>query len=153
MTRLNLDIFGRPLEVRRWTTAWGTMISVVVFWFGMNLLVYGAYNYKWSQNTPLSVADMFAIFLVNGAYLLFAIYATASTRASLRDKYMIREHRCFDLEDCCCATFCMPCTICQMSRHTASYEHVGAACFTPNGLVGNAGSGKIGGNSSDIYMA
>ena len=134
MTRLNYDFLGRPTNGKPATTAWCTMWSILIFLVTMNGLIYTAYCYKWKQNTPLSTADHAAIIILNAYALIYAIYSTASTRASLREKYMIREHRFFDLEDCCCATFCMPCTICQMARHTAHYDEIDAACCKSTGL-------------------
>jgi Cys-rich protein (TIGR01571 family) len=134
MTRLNYDFLGRASDVKRVRTAWSTMWSILFFHVAMNGLIYTAYCYKWSENIPLSSADIAAVVLFNVSFVLYAIYTTSSARASLREKYMIREHRFFDLEDCCCATFCMPCTICQMSRHTANYDNVDAVCCSATGL-------------------
>lgn len=133
MTRLNYDFLGRPTNGKPVRTAWSTMWSILIFLAAMNGLIYTAYYYKWHQKTPLSAADYAAVIVLNAYALIYAIYATASTRASLREKYMIREHRFFDLEDCCCATFCMPCTICQMARHTVQYDVIDAACCKSTG--------------------
>lgn len=128
MTRVGLDFMGNPVVAGN-ITPWGVMGFVVVFWTIMNLAVFGAFNYKWSRGMELSDADWASLFVVNAAGIMFTIYAVASTRASVREKYLIRESRFLDLEDCCCATLCMPCTICQMSRHTASYnDHDGICC-------------------------
>lgn len=134
MTRLNYDFLGRPSPVKRTMTAYCTMWSIVIFAILMNSLIYAAYCYKWSFNMPLSYADIAASVLLNACLVAFTISATSAARATLRDKYMIREHRFFDLEDCCCATFCMPCTICQMGRHTVNYDEVDAVCCSANGL-------------------
>jgi Cys-rich protein (TIGR01571 family) len=132
MTRVGLDFMGNPAGAARkkgGVTPWGVMGVVVIFWTTINLAVFGAFNYKWSRGMELSAADWTSLAVVNTAGVLFTIYAVASTRASVREKYLIRESRFLDLEDCCCATFCMPCTICQMSRHTASYnDHEGICC-------------------------
>ena len=142
MTRVGLDFMGNPVGAatkKGGVTPWGVMVLVVFFWTLMNLAVFGAFNYKWSRGMELSAADWMSLVVVNSAGILFTIYAVASTRASVREKYLIRESRFLDLEDCCCATFCMPCAICQMSRHTASYnDHDGICCnargyrITPN---------------------
>ena len=96
----------------------------------------------------LSVADICAVVLVNVAMVAFAIYSTAATRAAIREKYMIREQRCYDLEDFVCATFCMPFTICQMARHTADYTKHEAKCCTETGLEEGADLPNTGSNVS-----
>lgn len=132
MTRLRFDFLGRRQRTDKSTFA--VMQSVIIMWLTLNLAIFGAFNYKWSQRIELSVADYCALVLVNLTYLVYAIVAAASTRSALREKYIIREHRFYDLEDCCCATFCLPCTICQMARHTANYAKYEAACCSETGL-------------------
>ena len=39
-----------------------------------------------------------------------------------------------DLEDLGCATMCLPCTVAQMSRHTANYDAYEAVCCSKTGL-------------------
>ena len=97
-------------------------------------MVFGAFNYKWSRGIELSKADWASIGVVNITMILFTICVTASTRGSIREKFLIRENRFFDVEDCCCATFCMPCAICQMARHTASFNDYDAVCCNDTGL-------------------
>jgi hypothetical protein len=41
-------------------------------------------------------------------------------------------------DDCCCSLFCMQCSICQLSRHTADYKTYPAGCCTDNGLSPSA---------------
>ena len=149
MTRLRLDICGRRQPKDK--NPFAVMSSIIIMWGMMNLAIFAAFNYKWSQRIELSVADYCALGLINLSVLVFAMYATASTRATIREKFLIREHRCFDLEDCCCGTFCMPCTICQMSRHTVDFKLYEAACCTETGLeegsdIPNTGSDLSGTN-------
>jgi Cys-rich protein (TIGR01571 family) len=157
MTRVGLDFMGNPVGAatkKGGITPWGVMGLVVLFWTIMNLAVFGAFNYKWSRGMELSLADWASLAVVNAAGILFTIYAVASTRASVREKYLIRESRFLDLEDCCCATFCMPCTICQMSRHTASYnDHVGICCSARGYRISNRGKSLLrhnGGSSNYV---
>ena len=82
----------------------------------------------------LSVADMGSLAFVNVSYVLFVVYLTSATRGSLREKYYIRESRFHDLEDCCCATFCLPCAVCQMARHTGNYDEYEGVCCNDTGL-------------------
>ena len=91
----------------------------------------------------LTVADQGALAFVNIAYLLFVVYVTSATRGSLREKYYIRESRFHDLEDCCCATFCLPCSVCQMARHTADYDEYEGVCCNDTGLPDAYGSQKL----------
>jgi Cys-rich protein (TIGR01571 family) len=132
MARLGFDFIGRPGQnVPRkgfWST-WGMMLTIIVFWVFLNTVVLLGFNYKWATHVALSAADAAALLVVNISMLAYVMYATAATRGSLREKYLIREHRFIDLEDCLCGTFCMPCTICQMGRHTASFgDHEGVCC-------------------------
>lgn len=146
MTRLKYDFLGRPRTEDH--SSFAVMSSIVIMWITLNAAIFAAYNFKWSQRMELSVADIIALVFVNVAMWAFAIYATASTRSSIREKYMIREHRFYDLEDFCCATFAMPCTISQMARHTADYTKYEAACCTETGLEEGADLPKTGSNVS-----
>lgn len=146
MTRLKYDFLGRPRS--KDASPFPVMSSIIVMWITLNIAIFVAYNFKWSQGFELSVADICASALVNVAMLAFAIYATSATRGSIREKYMIREHRCYDVEDCCCATFCMPCTICQMARHTTDYTRYEASCCTETGLEPGADLPNTGSNLS-----
>lgn len=110
------------------------MLSVISFWLFMNMGLFLGYNIKWSQALELTIADWAAFALVNGAYVGFTIFVTQSTRSSLREKFLIREQRCYDLEDLYSATCFMPCTVAQMSRHTANYDDYEAVCCSKSGL-------------------
>jgi len=120
MTRMSLDVFGRRLKTR--VDAWLTMIGIVTFWFAMNVMIYSGHHYKMANTLAVTVPDYIAFSLLNIVLVIYFIFAVASTRQVVREKYRIPEHRCYDLEDYCCATFCAPCAIGQMARHTAPYE-------------------------------
>jgi len=147
MTRLKYDFLGRPRS--KDASPFAVMTSIVIMWGTLNIAIFAAYNFKWSQGMELSIADMCALVFVNVAMWAFSIYATTATRASIREKYMIQEHRCYDLEDFFCATFVMPCTICQMARHTADYTRHEAVCCTETGLEDGAPLPNTGSNVSD----
>lgn len=66
--------------------------------------------------------------------LFYMMNLTRNVRGSIRNKYQIPEDRCLGCEDCMCATFCMPCTICQMGRHTADFDTYRGTCCTKSGL-------------------
>jgi Cys-rich protein (TIGR01571 family) len=146
MTRLKYDFLGRPRS--KDASPFAVMSSVIVMWITLNAAIIGAYSFKWSLHLELSVADVCALVFVNVAMWVFSVYATSATRASIREKYMIREHRFYDLEDFCCATFAMPFTICQMARHTADYTRHQAACCTETGLEEGADLPNTGSNVS-----
>ncbi|GKY96859.1 hypothetical protein MPSEU_000645000 [Mayamaea pseudoterrestris] len=135
-TRVGLDFLGRPLEegapppVPNRTT----LLTVLVSWFLMNIGLMAGCNYKWSRGLNLTFADISAIALVNFSMIAFLVFITQSTRSSIREKFMIREHRCSDLEDIYVSTIALPCTIAQMSRHTANYDDYEAVCCSKTGL-------------------
>lgn len=133
MMRVGFDFLGRPSPDNS-INGPNTLFSILCFWVFVNLALFSAYNFKWSQGMELSVADIGALVFVNVSYVLFVVYLASATRGSLREKYYIRESRFHDLEDCCCATFCLPCTVCQMARHTADYEDYEGVCCNDTGL-------------------
>jgi Cys-rich protein (TIGR01571 family) len=74
-------------------------------------------------------------------WFVFIAFLIIRTRSHIRRKYAIPEQCCTGgIEDCCCAYWCGPCTICQMARHTADYERYNAGCCTDDGLDGTAPS-------------
>jgi Cys-rich protein (TIGR01571 family) len=133
-TRVNLDFLGRPKFSELPYSNRFMMLTVIVFWIFTNVALFVACNLKWSRGLELSVADGCAFALVNVMMLGFVVFVTQSTRSSVREKFMIRERRCYDLEDVCCATLCLPCTVGQMSRHTANYDDYEAVCCSKTGL-------------------
>jgi Cys-rich protein (TIGR01571 family) len=114
------------------------MWTIVVTWLALNALLFGAYNLKWSRGIELTHADWLSLLIVNAAMLFFGFYVTTNTRAALRTKFHIPEKRCYDLEDFYCGTFCMPCSICQMLRHTADYDNYDAECCSKFGVTPEA---------------
>lgn len=132
--RTKLDFLGRPRLLSHGITIRSTMISVIAFWTATNLLLFGASNLKWSRGLELTVADVLAFALINFCMIGFVVFVTQSTRSSLREKFMIREERCFDFEDLCCAVWCLPCTLCQMARHTANYDDYEVVSCSKTGL-------------------
>jgi Cys-rich protein (TIGR01571 family) len=110
------------------------MMTIILSWAFMNIGIFLGYNWKWSRGLDLTMADMSAMILVNVVMYGFIVFVAQSTRSSLREKFLIREERCNDLEDICCATMCLPCTVSQMSRHTANYDDYEAVCCSKTGL-------------------
>lgn len=133
-TRVHLDFLGRPKFGELPYTNRFVMLLVIASWVGMNVSLFAACNLKWSRGLELSVADECAFVLVNVAMFGFVVFVTQSTRSSVREKFMIRERCCYDLEDVCCAALCLPCTVGQMQRHTANYDDYEAVCCSKSGL-------------------
>ena len=137
--RLNLDFLGRPRAGQGDHFSNRSMAtSVTVFWGIMNFVVFALYNLKWSQGLELSFADIGALAIVNAAMSGFIVFVAQSTRGTIRERFLIREERCDDLEDVCLSAFFLPCTVSQMARHTANYDEYDAACCTDTGLSAGA---------------
>jgi Cys-rich protein (TIGR01571 family) len=73
--------------------------------------------------------------VLNIAHWLLLLIVTMKLRSYVRAKYQIPEKSCRGCEDCCCAFWCLSCTICQVARHTADYRTYNGACCTDDGLV------------------
>lgn len=137
--RANLDFLGRPNLFQGTATNRAMMVTIILFWVMINAMLFLGYNIKWGQGLELTIADWSSLAVINGAYICFIVFVTQSTRSSLRDKYLIREQLCSDLEDLCCATCCLPCSISQMSRHTGNYDEYEAVCCSRTGLPDGVG--------------
>ena len=136
--RVHLDFLGRSRppgdETKTRYTNRAMALTVTGFWAFTNIALFAGYNYKWYSGLELSAGDLSAFALINFAMFGFTVFVTQSTRYSIREKFMIREERCYDLEDLMCATFCLPCTVCQIARHTANYDSYEAVCCSKSGL-------------------
>jgi Cys-rich protein (TIGR01571 family) len=134
LTRTGFDFLGRPLNPKEpQPSAFNMMVSIVTFWFLLNAFIFAAFNYKWYKGLELSTADCYSIIIVNGMMVLFTVMSTWFARGAIREKFVIMGAR-YNLENCLCATFCLPCSICQMASHTAAFDEHGAACCTETGL-------------------
>lgn len=134
LTRGGFDFLGRPVDMKEpYQTAFSNMFSIVTFWLLLNSFIFAAFNYKWYKGLELSTADYYAVGVVNVVMFLFTIFSTYRARSAIREKYMIMGPR-YGLDNCLCATFCLPCSICQMGYHTAAFDEHGAACCTETGL-------------------
>jgi Cys-rich protein (TIGR01571 family) len=110
------------------------MFLVTGTWASLNALLLFAANYKWTRAMEFTGSDLAAVVLVNLFMYAFAVFVVQSTRSSIREKFMIQEERCYDLEDVVCASTCLPCTVAQMARHTANYNDYEAVCCSKTGL-------------------
>ena len=140
--RIQLDFLGRtehPQSEHPYYSNRTMMCIVILFWLTVNCALIVGYCYKWEHDLEVSFADYSALALINLAMIGFTIFVTQSTRYSLREKFMIREERCYDLEDVVCSSFCLPCVVCQMQRHTANYNEYKAVCCSKTGLPDGVG--------------
>jgi Cys-rich protein (TIGR01571 family) len=110
------------------------MFLVTGSWATINLGLLYAGNYKWMRAMEFTAADWASFAIVNLCMFAFTAFVTQSTRSSVREQFLIREERCYDLEDVLCATTCLPCTVAQMARHTANYDNYEAVCCSKTGL-------------------
>ena len=150
--RTKLDFLGRPKFGVDGLTNRTMMLSIIFFWTLTNFLLFAACNWKWSRGLELTIADISAFALINFAMLGFVIFVTQSTRNSIREKYMIREERCLDLEDICCATWCLPCSVCHMARHTANYDEYEAVCCSKTGLPDGVRVNDLNTKDAEFYL-
>lgn len=141
MTRAGLDWQGEPTNKLVSGQTCANMTVFLVFWLAINasagFMLFVAYlrredaYYEGGEHYAYAVLVLFNIFVV-----LYLVNLTKKVRSSIRNKYQIPEGSCAceGTEDCLCATFCTPCTICQMGRHTADFDTYRATCCTSTGL-------------------
>ena len=139
--RIQLDFLGRPRhpESDQHFSNRNMMSIIIGFWALLNALILTGFGFKSFYNVDLSIADYSALAVVNGAMVAFTIFVAQSTRYSLREKFMIREEHCYDLEDLVYSICCLPCVVSQMMRHTANYSDHHALCCSHTGLPDGVG--------------
>jgi len=133
MMRMGTDYRGLPPQVvaeEGFYSTRGMVLMIIALWLTLNIIFIIAASIKKSTGTPISPADVLSCVVVNLGMYIYAVYATANTRALLRKRYQINEFCCGDdLEDKVCAVACMPCVVSQMGRHTVSYiDNRGVYC-------------------------
>jgi hypothetical protein len=143
MTRMGFDFKGCPANVpeKGIYSTWGTMIAIMSMWAVMNGVVLHQLSVKVSSGAVLSFFDCTAFVVVNAALIAYNVYATANTRANIREYSGIDEkpiaigNRKFATgQDYLLAAFAMPLAIAQIGRHTASYDNYQASFCTHHGL-------------------
>lgn len=134
MTRTGLDWRGRPANKLVSSFSCMNMTVLLMFWLAMNVSACFMMRFAWEQGRVLGVEYYGPIVLFDIVVLLYMVYLTKIVRGSIRNKYQIPEETYGRLQDCICATFCMPCTICQMGRHTADFDTYRASCCSSTGL-------------------
>jgi len=140
--RIQLDFLGRakhPENDEPYYSNRVMMVIVILFWLFVNCALLLGCCIKLSGDLELTFADYSALGLINLAMIGFNVFVSQSTRYSLREKFMIREERCYDLEDIVCSTFCLPCVVSQMLRHTANYDEHEGFCCSNTGLPDGVG--------------
>ncbi|KAL7552234.1 hypothetical protein ACHAWF_015470 [Thalassiosira exigua] len=134
MTRNGLDFQGEPANKLISGLSCANMTVLLTFWIAMNISAAIMLRVAWQRGRLLGDENYLAIAAFNLVVLLYMINLTRKVRESIRNKYQIPEETCIGLEDCLCATCCMPCAICQMGRHTADFDTYRATCCTRTGL-------------------
>lgn len=130
MGRTRLDWLGNRTDVVTAKASFATMSAITIFWFTMNVVAVGSIYAKGA----IFVNDFIALGLINAVTFGFFVYAVTKTRSKIRDKYAISGH---GYEDLAYATFCGPCTVCQIGRHTADFDTYLGAFGTKTGLPEN----------------
>lgn len=133
MTRTGLDWQGEPSNKLVSGLSCVNMTVLLTFYLSMNASAAFMIRVAWERGMLVGQYYLTTI-LFNFFFLVYMINLTRKVRASVRNKYQIPEEKCEGLEDCMCATFCMPCAICQMGRHTADFDTYRATCCTKTGL-------------------
>lgn len=134
MTRTGLDWQGEPSNKLVSSLSCANMTVLLTFWLAMNASAAFMFRVAWERGRQLGLETYAILVLFNFFILVYMINLTRKVRESIRNKYQIPEEGCTGLEDCLCATFCMPCAICQMGRHTADFDTYRATCCTKTGL-------------------
>jgi len=140
MSRNHLTWFGDHSSRFQSLSVFTNMLMVVLCWGALNLLFLFMIGVTFNRGHLPSYLDYVALGLVNAFMLLFSIYAVARTRGEIRSKFRIPAMLTCGggkTEDYLCATFCMPCTITQMGRHTADFDTYRAVCCSGTGLPSN----------------
>lgn len=139
MTRMGLDFTGHPnTEVPRkgvWST-WGMAFMILGFWGTLNAMVIMAIRVKNLEHFPISGPDFLSLILINGGMMVYMVYASANTRATIRSRYSIdQDEKYRGQEDLIMSAAFLPCTIAQMGRHTISYDKYEARWCSETGLA------------------
>jgi Cys-rich protein (TIGR01571 family) len=124
---------------------WGIAIGIYVLQVIIGIIIAASsdpleYQTKYNPNTDQyevtttggdGGAGRGISWLISYAMALFCFFITMRLRTYVRERYSIPGSCC---EDCCCSYWCMPCTICQLHRHTADFKTYPAGCCTDTGL-------------------
>ena len=92
------------------------------------------FRVRWQRGQDLGADYYGPIIVFNLVFLFYLQKLVKNTREAIRFKYKIPETTCIGCEDFVCSAFCMPCTICQMGRHTADFDNIEGTCCSKTGL-------------------
>jgi Cys-rich protein (TIGR01571 family) len=143
MTRAKLDVFGnKQKDPKTYWTPFKILVALTTVYAIIRLVVGGilekyedASEDDGSDDDPAWVEGLaFFHFLLLLTFFIFVTVITVKTRRFLRRKHEISNECCGGTEDCCTSFWCLPCTVCQMGRHTADYGRYPASCCTDTGL-------------------
>lgn len=109
-------------------------IGVYILHAALNAIWSVLYIDKYSDMAGVNVSFGFGRGFVGFAFEVFVLVLVWQTRTRIRDRYNIPEKQCRGCEDCCCAYWCLCCTLSQMARHTADYHTYAAQCCSETGL-------------------
>jgi Cys-rich protein (TIGR01571 family) len=131
-----------PCSFRFWFAM--MVVSVVIGFAGYSIRVVATWSWFFSSgatenNFPAWTTTLTRITSITVTVIgILGCIATCRARGKLRHQYNIEPDTCGVCEDCCCATWCGACTMCQMARHTADYHVHKAECCSATGLHANA---------------
>lgn len=138
MSRNHLTWFGDYGYRFQSMSIFTNMLVLVLFWGFLNILFLFVIGVTLNRGNLPHYFDYIALALVNVGMFVFSAFAVGKTRAAVRARYHIPPSlpACGNgsTEDYLFATFCMPCTICQMGRHTADFDRYRAVCCNGTGL-------------------
>ena len=138
MSRNHLTWFGDYGYRFQSMSIFTNMLVLVLFWGFLNILFFFVIGVTLNRGNLPHYFDYIALVLVNVGMFVFSVFAVGKTRAAVRARYHIPPSlpACGNgsTEDYLFATFCMPCTICQMGRHTADFDRYRAVCCSGTGL-------------------
>jgi Cys-rich protein (TIGR01571 family) len=134
MTRTGLDWHGNPANKLVSSMSCTNMTVLLTFWLAINASAAFMYRVSWERGFDIGSNYHTPLIIFNIFVMIWMITLTKKVRESIRNKYQIPEDKCEGVEDCLCATFCMPCAICQMGRHTADFDTYRATWCTKTGL-------------------
>mmetsp|Transcript_12379 Transcript_12379/g.23204 ORF Transcript_12379/g.23204 Transcript_12379/m.23204 type:complete len:311 (+) Transcript_12379:146-1078(+) len=147
-TRLNLNWYGTPNDTP--STSTSTYSSRAFKIMVLLSVTYGLIIRSMVQPSMIHFSNLL--------FLFFSAILIGKTRTYIRQRYEIQatfleeimerggcRHwedsvpcGCDVVEDYCVSCFCTPCSVSQMSRHTASYDTYEGSCFSSNGLPPHA---------------
>jgi Cys-rich protein (TIGR01571 family) len=144
MTRSKLDVFANkqmdPDKTSRFWTPFKILVALTTVYWTIRFIVGGILEEKEDEDgsrddDPAWVEGLALFeFLFFMTFIIVVTVITVKTRRFLRRKHEISNECCGEMEDCCTSFWCLPCTVCQMGRHTADYERYPATCCTDTGL-------------------